>query len=337
MYKGHFELAKYPFGMTPDPSLLFMTQSHREALAGLAYAILERKGFIALVGDAGTGKTTLVARILEHLPTGRVQSSVILNPTLTCAEFLEMMMMDFGIKDIPESKASRVNRLQKFLLQGHAENKISVLVVDEAHKLSPEVLEEIRLLGNLEFAEHKLLQIVLAGQSELAQLLNRPDMRQLKQRFSVRLNIESLTSEEVEQYVTFRWTKSGGKRPTPFMNGAVDEITRFSKGIPRVINCLCDNALMRVYGHGERHVTGEDIVSVARELDLLDTVVMPVPAEPAPAPLPLVEPVHVTVGPPPVLTRAGMQTLERYSPPAPRLSFFSRWGLRLGRVNGNGG
>src|ERR1043165_3402765 len=127
MYKSHYQLAKQPFGMTPDPALLFMTASHREALSGLAYAILERKGFIALVGDAGTGKTTLVARILAHLPTGRVQSSVILNSTLTCSEFLEMVLMDFGINDIPASKAGRVSRLQKFLLQGHADDKISVL------------------------------------------------------------------------------------------------------------------------------------------------------------------------------------------------------------------
>jgi general secretion pathway protein A len=332
MYKAHFKLTKNPFSMTPDPALLFMTASHREALAGLAYAILERKGFIALIGDAGTGKTTLVARILAHLPTGRVQSSVILNPTLTCSEFLEMMMMDFGITDIPASKASRVNRLQRFLLQGHADGKISVLVVDEAHKLSQEVLEEIRLLGNLEFAEYKLIQIVLAGQTELGHLLNRPDMRQLKQRFAVRLNVEPLSNGDMEQYIDYRWSKAGGKRPVPFSNGAMEEIRRFSKGIPRVINCLCDNSLMRAYGHGQTQVHGEDVVSVARELDLMDTAVMPVPMESTP-----VEPMPVKVGPPPVLARGEMQTLERYSPTGPKPSFLSRWGLRLGRVNGNGG
>src|SRR5215831_7750119 len=139
MYLAHFQLSKSPFSMTPDPALLFMTASHREALAGLAYAILERKGFIALVGDAGTGKTTLVARILGFLPAERVRSSVILNPTLNSAEFLEMMMTDFGIVDVPASKAARINRIQRFLLDSHAKQKISVLVVDEAHKLSPEV------------------------------------------------------------------------------------------------------------------------------------------------------------------------------------------------------
>ena len=332
MYKTHFELAKNPFSMTPDPALLFMTASHREALAGLAYAIVARKGFIALVGDAGTGKTTLVARILGHLPTDRVQSSVILNPTLTSSEFLEMMMTGFGITDIPSSKARRVNRLQQFLLQGRAEGKISVLVVDEAHKLSQEVLEEIRLLGNLEFADYKLLQIVLAGQSELSHVLNRPDMRQLKQRFAVRLNVEPLSNGDVEQYIAFRWSKAGGRTPAPFSNGALEGIARFSKGIPRVINCLCDNALMRAYGHGGSQVTEEDMVSVARELDLMDTAVMPVPPEPPP-----IDPVAVKAGPPQVLPRAGRPRIERHGPTEPKPSFLSRWGLRLGRVNGNGG
>jgi general secretion pathway protein A len=306
------------------------------ALAALHSALDEALGgtgrVAAVSGDAGIGKTTLVARILGCLPVNRVQSSVILNPTLTSAEFLEMMMTDFGIADIPASKARRVNRLQQFLLQGHAQEKISVLVVDEAHKLSQEVLEEIRLLGNLEFPDHKLLQIVLAGQSELGHLLNRPDLRQLKQRFAVRLNVEALAHEEVEQYVAFRWSKAGGKHPTPFSIGALEEIARLSKGIPRVINALCDNALMRTYGHAEFEVAGEDVVSVARELDLMDTVVMPVPLEPPP-----MDTLPLTVAPPPVLTRGGLKTLERHSPPQPRPSFFGRWGLRLGRANGNGG
>lgn len=345
MYKAYFDLSKEPFSMTPDPGLLFMTASHREAVAGLTYAILQRKGFIALLGDAGTGKTTLVARVLGHLPTDRVRSSVLLNPTLTSSEFLEMMMVDFGIPEVPASKAARVNLLQKFLVKGHAEKKVSVLVVDEAHKLSEEVLEEIRLLGNLEFPDCKLLQIVLAGQSELGHLLNRPEMRQLKQRFAVRLSVDPLSSSDVEQYILFRWTKAGGKMPSPFASGAIDEVARFSKGIPRMINSLCDNALLRAYGRGALHVTGDDIVTVAKDLDLMDTAVMPVPAEserPRPEPVrapepfrpPQAEPLEMMA--PPVIPRIGMQTLERYSP-QPKLSFLGRWGLRLGRVNGNGG
>jgi len=249
--------------MTPDPGFVFMSASHREALAGLAYAILERKGFIALVGDAGTGKTTLIARVLGHLSKGKVQASVILNPTLTPSEFLEMTLMDFGITDIPASKPLRLNRLTEFLLKGHAEGKISTLIVDEAHKLSPEVLEEIRLLGNLEFAEDKLLQIVLAGQSELSDVLNRPDLRQLKQRFSIRLSIDALHNGDVQQYIAYRWSGAGGQMPPPFSQAAMEAVARFSKGIPRVINCLCDNVLMRIYGSGLSTVTEEHVLQVA--------------------------------------------------------------------------
>src|SRR4051794_26154611 len=133
MYKSHFQLQKSPFSMTPDPESVFMTASHREALAALAWAIVERKGFIALLGDAGTGKTTLIARILAHLPRTQVYSSVILNSTLSPAEFLEMALMDFGLTEIPESKAQRLNLLQKFLLKAHTEGKIAALVIDEAH------------------------------------------------------------------------------------------------------------------------------------------------------------------------------------------------------------
>ena len=157
--------------------MLFSTEQHREALAGLTYAILDRKGFLALSGMAGAGKTTMLAWVLQKLPSNKVQSSVILNLTLTPSEFLELAMLDFGIQDIPTNKAQRLWILQKFLVQQQREGKISVLIVDEAHKLSSEVLEEIRLLGNFESAEEKLLQVVLIGQSELDKLLESARIR----------------------------------------------------------------------------------------------------------------------------------------------------------------
>src|ERR1700758_1737840 len=147
MYEKYFGLSSNPFSMTPDPGMLFMTPTHREALAGLAYAIMGRKGFVALTGEAGTGKTSLLARTLTVLPTSRVVSSVILNPSLTEAEFIELMLVDFGFQDVPVSKARRLLRFQEFLLQVKAAEKIAVVVVDEAHKLTPSVLEEIRLLS----------------------------------------------------------------------------------------------------------------------------------------------------------------------------------------------
>src|ERR1043166_8840939 len=157
MYNEFFGLHRSPFDLTPDPEFLYLTEQHREALAGLTYAILARKGVVVLTGDAGTGKTTLPTRILEHLPASRIQSSVIVNPTLTTSEFLEAALMDFGLNDIPSSKAQRIAILQRFLWAGHHDGKVNALIVDEAHKLSPDVIEEIRLLGNFESADEKLL------------------------------------------------------------------------------------------------------------------------------------------------------------------------------------
>ena len=182
MYNESFGLRKSPFNLTPDPAFLFLTEQHREALVGLTYAILQRKGFVVLTGDAGTGKTTLLARVLQFLPPSQLQFSAIFNPTLTTSEFLEHVLMDFGVTDVPVSKTQRLRKLENLLLQGQRDGKVSALIVDEAHKLSVEVLEEIRMLGNFEDAEQKHLQILLVGQSELARTLNREDLRQLKQR-----------------------------------------------------------------------------------------------------------------------------------------------------------
>lgn len=279
MHNQFFGLQKNPFNMTPDPGLLFIPPQHREALAGLTYAILSRKGFATLIGDAGTGKTTLLARTLQCLPSARFHSSVILNPTVTPAEFLEMILLDFGIADVPPSKAQRLVCLQRMLLQDHAEGKTSVLVVDEAHKLSPEVLEEVRLLNNFEFAEYKLLQIVLIGQNELAEILNQDCMRQLKQRIAVRLSIGPMLGQQVEEYIRYRWTKCGGPPEIPFSSDGVRAIASWSQGIPRVINAICDNALTAAFGRGVRTIGSGDILEVARDLDLRDPVAEARPPE----------------------------------------------------------
>ena len=286
MYNQFFGLSKAPFDLTPDPEFLYLTTQHREALAGLTYAILARKGFVVLTGNAGTGKTTLLTRILEHLPVSRIQSSVIVNPTLTPSEFLEATLLDFGFEDIPPSKAQRIAMLQSFLWRGHREGKVTALIVDEAHKLSLEVLEEIRLLGNFESANEKLLQIVLVGQSELDDLLNRENLRQFKQRISLRLAIEPLAETEIEQYIQYRWMKAGGSE-APFSADAIASIGQASQGVPRVINVLCDNTLMHAFGEESASVELRHVLAVCREMQFADPLPkggMAVAEAPAPAP-----------------------------------------------------
>jgi general secretion pathway protein A len=285
MYKQTFGLRKDPFNLTPDPGFLYLTAQHREALVGLTYAILQRKGFVVMTGEAGTGKTTLLARVLQFLPATKLQFSVILNPTLSPAEFLEMALLDFGLSNIPESKAQRLWKLQNLILQGAREGKVSALVVDEAHKLSPEVLEEIRLLGNFEDADQKLLQILLVGQGELNDVLDRDDLRQLKQRISVRLSIGPLAGTEVPHYIRHRWIHAGGTKP-PFSDAAVDRIGILSRGIPRLINSLSESALTQALGEGLVSVDRQHVEAAATDLHmhgvLLQSAPHPMPPEIAP-------------------------------------------------------
>lgn len=274
MYKDFFGLQKLPFNLTPDPEFLFLPPSHREALTGLTYGILERKGFVVLTGDAGTGKTTLINSVLSRLPANRVESSIILNPTLSASEFLEGVMLDFEITDVPASKAQRLWKLQEFLARTHQERRYAVLIVDEAHKLSPEVLEEIRLLGNYESASEKFLQVLLLGQSELDPLLDRRELRQFKQRIALRLYINPLIQTEVEQYIGFRWTKAGGNGAPPFERDALSEVARWSHGIPRLINSICDSALLMAYSERSLWVRVSYVQEAARSLGLIESPVL---------------------------------------------------------------
>ena len=280
MYQQAFGLRRDPFSLTPDPAFLYLTAQHREALVGLTYALLQRKGFVVMTGEAGTGKTTLLARVLQFLPATKLQFSIIMNPTLTPTEFLELALLDFGLTDIPASKAQRLWRLQNLILEGAREGKVSALVIDEAHKLSPEVLEEIRLLGNFEDADQKLLQILLVGQAELTEVLDRDDLRQLKQRVGVRLSIGPLARTEVEEYIRHRWLRAGGVK-VPFTPEAMELIAAFTRGIPRLINSLCENALTHAIGDGTMMVELPHVEAAAGDLHMAG--LLPVrTSEPAP-------------------------------------------------------
>ncbi|HTS65683.1 MAG TPA: AAA family ATPase [Candidatus Acidoferrales bacterium] len=267
MYNDLFGLRKDPFRVTPDPSFLFLTDQHREALSGLTFAILRRSGFVMLTGEVGTGKTTLLSRILRFLPAGKLQYSKIVNPILTPAEFLELALLEFGLRDIPSNKGQRLWMLQNLAAEGLRQGKVSVLIVDEAHKLSAEVLEEIRMLGNYEQGENPALQILLVGQVELLDILKDPEMRPLKQRVGARFSLGPLAPEEVGGYMRHRWVTAGGS-DLPFTPEAVADVVSASQRIPRLINAVCDNALLIAFRERTTQVVDRHVREAAEKLDL---------------------------------------------------------------------
>jgi general secretion pathway protein A len=266
MYQSFYGLKKRPFVLTPDPGFLVMTDAHCNAKSGLMYAILGGKGFAVLTGDAGTGKTTLLRSVINSIPAEKMCFSLVVNPDLTPDDFYDMAVSDFGLPK-GMSKPDRLRRLQDHLLEVHAEGKIAVLFVDEAHRLSPETLEEIRLLSNFETESEKLLQIVLVGQDELDELLDRRELRQLKQRVEVRLHIGPLSPEETRVYIAHRWKVAGGAE-VPFTRSAIQTIVQCSGGVPRLINTICDNALLIGFAESTPVVTEQHILEASEDLHL---------------------------------------------------------------------
>lgn len=265
-YQPFFGLSKSPFLTTPDPDFLFLTQYHRDAITGLISTMMQRRGISVLTGDAGTGKTTILLTILKALPDSIAHFALIIHPTVSASDFMEMLLLDFGVPNPPASKPRQLFELQQMLLRLKTNRKIVALIIDEAHKLSPELLEEIRLLANLESPDGKLLQIVLSGQDELDTLLDRQDLRQFKQRVAHRAVLCPLSPEDVPEYVSYRWMQAGGETPHPFGHDALDYLTFFSGGIPRIINTICDSALVRACADHKREVLPEHIILVAKAL-----------------------------------------------------------------------
>ncbi len=269
MYKNFYHLQRNPFEITPDPAFLFPTSRHNEALASLFYGVTAHRGFVVLTGEVGTGKTLVLRSLLGLLQRRDVAFALIFNPSLSSLEFIRYIAGDFGLPVAGKAKDEIIHALNGFLLQRHQRGLTTLLVVDEAHLLSPEVLEEIRLLSNLETAQRKLLQIILAGQPELDQKLDSFQLRQLKQRVALRCQLTALNLEESRQYVERRLEIAGAAAENGiFSEPAVVAVFRQSRGIPRVINTICENALLAGYAKRASIITPEIVESVAKDLQL---------------------------------------------------------------------
>ena len=267
MYTSFFGLNEKPFSITPDPRYLFLSERHGEALAHLVYGVTESGGFIQLTGEVGTGKTTLVRSLLLNKMPENADVAVVLNPQLSVIEFLATICEELHI-EVPHNKGSvkaLTDALNRHLLSAHAEGRRTILVVDEAQNLTPAVLEQVRLLTNLETAKQKLLQIILIGQEELRDLLARNDLRQLAQRITARYHLEPLSRDETSSYIEHR-LKVAGALGEVFDAGAKKEIYRLSQGVPRVINVICDRALLGAYAQESRRANPRLIRQAAAEV-----------------------------------------------------------------------
>jgi general secretion pathway protein A len=266
MYKEHFGLTELPFSIAPDPRYLYLSEQHREALAHLVYGIKSEGGFVLLTGEVGTGKTTVCRCLLEQLPESS-NIAFILNPKVSVEELMAVICDELGIS-YPEGNTSNkvfVDAINAYLLDAYARGRRTVLILEEAQNLSPEVLEQIRLLTNLETNQQKLLQIIMIGQPELKEILSRPDMLQLSQRITARYHIGPLSEEEVGAYVNHRLAVAGSTG-TLFPGRIIGRLYRLSRGIPRLINVVCDRALLGAYVQGKDRVDMKTLTTAAREV-----------------------------------------------------------------------
>lgn len=267
MYNSFFKLNSSPFGTSPDPRFLYMMPHTREALACLEYGISARKGFTVLTGEVGTGKTTLLKRALASFNNRRISTAFVFNPRLEVLDFLEFVLADFGITPATRTKSGMLLQLNRWLIERYRQEETCVVVIDEAQNLSWELLEEIRLLTNLETSSEKLLQIILSGQPELEEKLRHPSVRQLRQRIALWCRTHPLSETQTHAYVGERLRIAGATRPI-FTSEALELIYRYSHGIPRIINLLCEHTLIVAYVEQVPQVSAAIVEGVAAELEL---------------------------------------------------------------------
>jgi general secretion pathway protein A len=266
VYLGHYGLKEPPFAITPNPRFLFYSTKHREAYNHLLYGIRERKGFVQLTGDVGAGKTTLCRAMLDALGA-QFATALILNPVMSPNEMMKAIAIDFGLSVEGMDRLETVAVINEFLLWQASNGRDAVLIIDEAQNLTDDLLEQVRLLSNLETDDRKLLQIVLLGQPELRDRLNAHHLRQLRQRITVRYHLNALTRDEISDYIRHRIHVSGGNGRPEFSTPAIWRIHRYSKGVPRLINAVCDKALLAGYVNQTNKIDYGMIGRAIRELE----------------------------------------------------------------------
>ena len=266
MYAHFYHLSENPFNLTPDPKFHYINESTREALASILYGIKSRKGFLTLIGEAGCGKTTLLRRIVDEIE-GETRIVFVFNPGVSFDELLEYLCMELGIRAEARGRLHLLEKLNSFLLQQLTEGRNVVVIIDEAQTLEDDVLEELRLLSNLETSKEKILQILLSGQPELEEKLRRPNLRQLRQRISVRATLKPMRSDEIRAYVETRLRGAGSEKAELFTTAALLRCWQASSGIPRVINVICDNAMMVAFAEGKDRISVSVMNAAIRDLD----------------------------------------------------------------------
>ena len=267
MYCEYFGFQKRPFELTPDPSFLYLGEAHREGLATLVYGVQAGKGFVLITGEVGTGKTTLLHALLAQLDASTA-CAFIFNPRLEPLDFFHVLFEELGIDEPCRSKSDYLLALNKFLIQRLEKNESTLLIIDEAQNLSPEMLEEIRLLSNLETATSKLIQIMLVGQPELRDLLDRDELRQLRQRIALRHHLRPFEEKEVREYVEQRLARAGYTGEGLLKRGAFKQLYALTGGTPRLVNSVCDTALLLAYSRGKPRLDAALVREAAAELDL---------------------------------------------------------------------
>ncbi len=267
MYLDFYNLQKSPFHITPDPEFLFLSPSHKDALGTIIYGIEERKGFVAIIGEVGLGKTTILRSYLERVDPKEVKAIYIFNPNVSFGELIRMIYWEFGLEPESDDLLELVNHLYQILLSEYHAGRNVVLVIDEAQNMPVETLENLRMLSNLETATQKLLQILLVGQPEFEQKLNLHALRQLRQRIAIRARILPLTAAESMAYIHHRIAKVSVKRVQIFTTGALKRIVKQAKGVPRILNILCDNALIAGFGYQQKPVTAKIVKEVIADFE----------------------------------------------------------------------